>query len=93
MPGAASTNSWTARSTAIVRSYAAMPSWPAGSDPNACAWGCTFRHARISEDQASAFWERMAELVSEFDRLPRSGEVSYGFAIGIYPTDQPTLPD
>jgi hypothetical protein len=35
----------------------------------------------------------MAELVSEFDRLPRAGETMYGFAIGVYPTDQPTLPD
>ena len=54
-------------------------------------WGF-IRHARITEAQASEFWERMAELVAEFDRLPRSGETMYGFAIGVYPTDQPTLP-
>ncbi|MER6472345.1 ArsR/SmtB family transcription factor [Streptomyces collinus] len=54
-------------------------------------WGF-IRHARIPEDQASQFWERMAALVDEFDRLPRSGETVYGFAIGIYPTDHPTLP-
>ncbi len=54
-------------------------------------WGF-IRHARISEGQASAFWERMAELVAEFDHLPRSGETMYGFAVGVYPTDQPTLP-
>ena len=54
-------------------------------------WGF-IRHARISEPQVSEFWERMAELVAEFDRLPRSGETVYGFAVGIYPTDQPTLP-
>ena len=54
-------------------------------------WGF-IRHARISEDQASEFWERMAELVAEFDRLPRSGDTIYGFAVGVYPTDQPTLP-
>jgi DNA-binding transcriptional ArsR family regulator len=54
-------------------------------------WGF-IRHARISEAQASEFWERMAELVAEFDRLPRSGETMYGFAIGVYPTDLPTLP-
>ena len=54
-------------------------------------WGF-IRHARISEDQASAFWDRMAELVEEFDRMPRSGETVYGFAVGIYPTDHPTLP-
>jgi DNA-binding transcriptional ArsR family regulator len=55
-------------------------------------WGF-IRHARIDEAQVSAFWERMAELVTEFDRLPRSGETMYGFAVGVYPTDQPTLPD
>ncbi|HZU20912.1 MAG TPA: metalloregulator ArsR/SmtB family transcription factor [Gaiellaceae bacterium] len=54
-------------------------------------WGFV-RHARLSEAQASDFWERMAELVTEFDRLPRSGDTMYGFAVGIYPTDQPTLP-
>jgi len=54
-------------------------------------WGF-IRHARISEDQASDFWERMAELVAEFDQLPRSGDTMYGFAVGVYPTDQPTLP-
>jgi DNA-binding transcriptional ArsR family regulator len=55
-------------------------------------WGF-IRHARITEEQASEFWERMAELVAEFDQLPRSGETMYGFAVGVYPTDQPTLPE
>ncbi len=67
----------------------------AGESANAFAqgklWGF-IRHARISEEQASRFWERMAELVDEFDRMPRDGESMYGFAIGIYPTDHPSLP-
>ncbi|HEX3327697.1 MAG TPA: helix-turn-helix domain-containing protein [Actinomycetota bacterium] len=54
-------------------------------------WGF-IRHARITEAQASEFWERMAELVAEFDQLPRAGRTVYGFAVGIYPTDHPTLP-
>ena len=54
-------------------------------------WGF-IRHARISEAQASEFWERMTVLVTEFDQLPRSGETMYGFAVGVYPTDHPTLP-
>jgi DNA-binding transcriptional ArsR family regulator len=54
-------------------------------------WGFV-RHARISEQQASEFWERMAVLVAEFEQLPRSGETVYGFAVGVYPTDYPTLP-
>ena len=58
---------------------------------NGKLWGF-IRHARITEAQASEFWERMAELVAEFDQQPRSGDTMYGFAIGIYPTHQPTLP-
>ena len=58
---------------------------------NGKLWGF-IRHARVSEEQVSEFWERMAELVAEFDQLPRSGETVYGFAVGVYPTDFPTLP-
>ena len=54
-------------------------------------WGF-IRHARISAEQAGAFWERMSELVREFDELPRTGDTVYGFALGIYPTDYPKLP-
>jgi DNA-binding transcriptional ArsR family regulator len=54
-------------------------------------WGF-IRHARISEAQVSEFWERMAELVAEFDQLPRSGDTVYGFAVGVYPTGHPSLP-
>ena len=54
-------------------------------------WGF-IRRARITETQASEFWERMAKLVEEFDQLPRSGDTMYGFAVGVYPTDHPTLP-
>src|SRR6188508_317200 len=49
---------------------------------NGKLWGF-IRHARISEAQASEFWERMAQLVAEFDELPRSGETVYGFALGV----------
>ena len=55
-------------------------------------WGF-IRHARITEAQVSAFWERMARLIEEFDRLPRAGKTVYGFAVGVYPTDHPTLPE
>jgi DNA-binding transcriptional ArsR family regulator len=55
-------------------------------------WGF-IRHARITEAQAAEFWERMATLVAEFDQLPRAGKTVYGFAVGVYPTDHPTLPE
>jgi DNA-binding transcriptional ArsR family regulator len=70
-----------------VAAHDAAPAYQDGK-----LWGF-IRHARITETQASAFWERMADLVAEFDRLPRSGETVYGFAVGVYPTDRPTLPD
>jgi DNA-binding transcriptional ArsR family regulator len=68
---------------------AARESVPAYRDGK--LWGF-IRHARITEAQASEFWERMAQLVDEFDRLPRSGDTMYSLAVGIYPTDHPTLP-
>ncbi|WP_345262515.1 winged helix-turn-helix domain-containing protein [Nocardioides nanhaiensis] len=55
-------------------------------------WGFV-RHARISEQQAGEFWERMAALVREFEELPREGDTVYGFAVGVYPTDHPRLPE
>ncbi|GAA1193928.1 DNA-binding transcriptional ArsR family regulator [Kitasatospora gansuensis] len=52
------------------------------------------RHARIPEQRAAEFWERIDQVVQEFDRLPRSGDEVYGFAVGLYPMlDYPTLPD
>jgi DNA-binding transcriptional ArsR family regulator len=51
------------------------------------------RHARLPEEQAAEFWDRIAALVREFDQLPRSGDTVYGFAAGIYPTDHPRLPE
>ncbi len=54
-------------------------------------WGFV-RHARITREQAGAFWERMAALVREFETLPREGDTMYGFAVGVYPTDEATLP-
>jgi DNA-binding transcriptional ArsR family regulator len=52
------------------------------------------RHARIPPEQAADFWKQVMALVQEFDRLPRSGDTSYGFVVGIYPiSDYPVLPD
>jgi DNA-binding transcriptional ArsR family regulator len=51
------------------------------------------RHARISRARANEFWQRVDEVVSEFSQLPREGDTVYGFAVGLYPTDHPTLPE
>jgi DNA-binding transcriptional ArsR family regulator len=53
----------------------------------------TLRHARIPEQSAHEFWERVVALAQEFARLPRSGDIVYGFAAGLYATDHPVLPD
>lgn len=51
------------------------------------------RHARIPEDRAKEFWQKVHELIHDFDKLPRAGDTTYGFTVGLYPiTDYPTLP-
>jgi len=51
------------------------------------------RHARIPDERVAEFWERMQEMIHEFDKLPRSGDTTYGFTLGVYPiVDYPTLP-
>ena len=52
------------------------------------------RHARIPPERASEFWTKVMALVQDFDRLPRSGETAYGFAVGLYPIPEyPILPE
>jgi DNA-binding transcriptional ArsR family regulator len=51
------------------------------------------RHARIPRERAKEFWEQAVALMREFTRLPRSGDTVYGFVVGLYPTDHPTLPE
>jgi len=52
------------------------------------------RHARLPREQVAEFWARGMDLVQEFERLPRSGAVTYGFVAGVYPIpDYPALPD
>lgn len=51
------------------------------------------RHARIPEERAAEFWDRIDQAIHEFDQLPRSGDTVYGFAVGLYPMiDYPILP-
>jgi DNA-binding transcriptional ArsR family regulator len=54
--------------------------------------GFTIRHARISAERATEFADRVTELALEFTRLPREGDVVYGFIAGVYPTAHATLP-
>ena len=51
------------------------------------------RHARIPRQGADRFWRQAMVLVEEFDQLPRSGDTTYGFVLGVYPVPgYPTLP-
>lgn len=51
------------------------------------------RHARIPDERAAEFWQRVDELIHSFDQLPRAGGTTYGFTVGLYPIgDYPTLP-
>ena len=52
------------------------------------------RHARIPPERAAEFWAEAMRLVHEFDQLPRSGNDTYGFVVGVYPSPgYPVLPD
>jgi DNA-binding transcriptional ArsR family regulator len=53
----------------------------------------TLRYARIPAERATQFWERIEAVTQEFLQLPRSGDTMFALAIGLYPTDQATLPD
>lgn len=56
--------------------------------------GSTLQHARISEEKAQEFWERVLELVIEFRELESApGERVYGFLGAVFLTDLPELPD
>lgn len=70
-------------------STAAAESIPA---QEADALRTTLRHARISRERATEFWEQVEKLARDFAQLPREGDTVYGFAVGLYPTDHPTLP-
>ena len=50
------------------------------------------RHARISRARAADFWGLVETIVREFSELPREGDAVFGFVVGLYPTDHPTLP-
>ena len=51
------------------------------------------RHARIARESARDFWRGVEALVGEFSELPRAGDTVFGFAVGLYPTSYPVLPD
>jgi len=51
----------------------------------------TARRARIPEERAVEFAQRLADLAAEFAAEPRGGDRVYALLAGVYPTDLPTL--
>ena len=56
-------------------------------------WISTLRYARIPDDRAVEWAQRLGELAQEFTGAERGGETTYGLVLGIYPTDRPHLED
>ena len=50
------------------------------------------RHARIPADRAEEWAGRLNDLVDEFTREARAGDVTYALVVGLYPTRRPPLP-
>ncbi len=50
------------------------------------------RHVRISNERAGEFWERVIELMNDFNQLPRDGDEPYVFVVSLYPAERPGLP-
>lgn len=53
----------------------------------------TVRYARIPQDRAAEWAERLTGLIEEFITAPRAGDLVYGLAVALYPTTRPHLPD
>lgn len=51
------------------------------------------RYVRIPEERAAEWRQRLIDLLDEFVREPRAGEVTYGLLVGIFPTGRGHLPD
>jgi len=53
----------------------------------------TLRFARIPDERADEWVERLVELAHEFTGETRGGETTFGLLLAVYPTDRPHLPD
>ena len=77
----------------LVTNY--LPIAAAESEPahRADELRANLRYAPIAAEHVEPFWRRVQELVDEFSQLPRTGERTFGFVTGLYPTAaRPSLP-
>jgi DNA-binding transcriptional ArsR family regulator len=64
------------------------------ANPTAESPGITsLRYARIPRDQAEDWARRLDELLTEFTREPRAGDLVFGLAVSLFPTTKPVLPE
>jgi DNA-binding transcriptional ArsR family regulator len=61
------------------------------ADPIDLAMTGGVRYARIPDDRAQEWKDRLHQLLDEFDREPRQGEQAYALVVGLYPTSRPRL--
>jgi DNA-binding transcriptional ArsR family regulator len=61
-------------------------------EPRTATLLATLRHARIPDDAAEEFFERVVHLAEEFTRVDRGGDTVFGFVGAVYETDGATLP-
>jgi DNA-binding transcriptional ArsR family regulator len=54
--------------------------------------GFTLRHARIPNDRANDFWDRVSRMAIEFTQSSRDGDVEYAFYAGVFPTNRSVAP-
>ncbi len=50
------------------------------------------RYAQIDKARAEEWGRRLADLAADFASEPVTGDTTFGFVVGLYPTDRPTLP-
>lgn len=53
----------------------------------------SLRYARIPEERAGEWADRLSALLEEFLAEPRAGDTVFGLAVALYPTDRPHLPE
>jgi predicted ArsR family transcriptional regulator len=53
----------------------------------------SLRYARIPEDRAREWEQRLGDLLRDFTAEERGGETTYGLLVAMYPTERPHLPD
>jgi DNA-binding transcriptional ArsR family regulator len=81
----------------LARAAAEIAAPPAGASPEGAEPGglpvtANVRYARVPVERAEEWARRLNDLVVEFAREPRGGEVTFAVVIGLYPTRRPSLP-